>query len=233
MIWWNKLISNVFCTLKLEKLMTAFGKIFRARNNIEDKFFEAVEAAQKTAQKEFEASETIKRAWRRFKQKKQQKKLERSAIIIQKTWRMHHATTIVNVLRAEKYRQERVDFFNKQATKIQKVWRGYYDRKHVFNFAKQKEYLEQVKQTNEKMAHLLEGYYAETNETIARAEFEKEARKQENIALKQHYLVSTSAIPSVFQPPVFNKDAGALSAVENFIRTVNKAKICVPSVGPR
>lgn len=213
--------------------MTSFAKIFRNRNTIEEKFFAAVELAQQNAQKEFESSERIKRAWKNYKLRKQDKKLHNSAIIIQKTWRMYKATLIVRVLRAEKYRQERVDYFNKQASKIQKVWRGYYERQHVFNFAKQKEYLQQVKETNEKMAHMLEGYYADTNEKISRQQFEREARKQENIALKQHHLVSTSSIPSVFQPPAFNKDATALSAVENFIRTVNKAKICVPSVGPR
>jgi hypothetical protein len=80
------------------------------------------------------------------------------------------------------------------------------------------------------MRRELDDHYAITRENEHRAKVERERRRQEENALRSHHLVSTAAIPSVFQPPAFTKDAAAMPAVENFIRNINKAKIFVPSL---
>ena len=137
---------------------------------------------------------------------------------------------LVQCLRVEKARAERVAYFNLMAKKIQKVWRGYDSRRHIFDFYKQREYLAQVAEANERMRRELDDHYAKTNEAELRARFEREKRRQEATALRQHHLVSTSAIPSIFQPPAFTKDAAVMPAVENYIRTVNRAKLVIPSL---
>ena len=208
--------------------MTWYTAILNQRNSLEEKYFKAVEDAQQNAEKEFKASETIRRAWRDYKKRLFQKKRNEAALLIQNTWRMHQATQFVRILRAEKYRKEREDYFNLMASKIQKVWRGYYDRKHIFNYAKQKDYLKSVQEKNDEMLRLLDNHFAETNEEEKRVQFDAEIRRQERKALKEHHLVSTSAIPSIFQPPAFSKDVDDLPPVENFIRTVNRARIFKP-----
>jgi hypothetical protein len=57
-------------------------------------------------------------------------------IKIQKRFRKSLATIAVRCLRVEK---ERIAFFNKMATEIQRCWRGYDFRRHVFDYKKQKQ----------------------------------------------------------------------------------------------
>jgi hypothetical protein len=80
------------------------------------------------------------------------------------------------------------------------------------------------------MRRQLDDHYAVTKENEQRARMEHERRRQEDNALRSHHLVSTAAIPSIFQPPAFTKDSAAMPAVENFIRNINKARIVVPSL---
>jgi hypothetical protein len=75
------------------------------------------------------------------------------------------------------------------------------------------------------MRRELDDHYAMTKENEARTKLEKERKRQEENALRSHHLVSTAAIPSIFQPPAFTKDADAMPAVENFIRNINRAMI--------
>ena len=209
--------------------MAWYREILNQRTAIEENFFKAVEEAQQNAEKEFKAAETIRRAWRNYKKRIFQRKQNEAALLIQNTWRMHQAYRYVNILRAEKYQNQREQYFNLMATKIQKVWRGYYDRKHVFNYAKQQEYFQNVAEKNQEMQRLLDNHFAETNEEEKRVQFENEVRLQEKKALKQHHLISTAAIPSIFQPPACSKDVDDLPPVENFIKTVNKARIFKPT----
>jgi hypothetical protein len=76
-----------------------------------------------------------------------------------------------------------------------------------------------------------------TKENEARTKLERERRRLEENALRSHHLVSTAAIPSIFQPPAFTKDAGAMPEAENYIRNVNhmrirkEARIFIPKGG--
>jgi myosin heavy subunit len=210
--------------------MAAFGQIYRERLQITDKYFSFLQEAQANREKEFNSALLIKRAWRRHRARQDAEHRNRMAIKIQKRYRKYLATIAVRCLRVEKARAERIAFFNKMATKIQRYWRGYDFRRHVFDYKKQKQYLAQVAATNVRMRRELDDHYAITRENEHRAKLERERRRQEENALRSHHLVSTAAIPSVFQPPAFTKDAAAMPAVENFIRNINKAKIFVPSL---
>jgi hypothetical protein len=210
--------------------MAAFGQIYRERLQITDKFFSFLQDAQTKRETEFKSGLMIKRAWRRHRGRQDAEHRNRMVIKIQKRFRKYLATIAVRCLRVEKARAERIAFFNKMATEIQRCWRGYDFRRHVFDYKKQKQYLAEVAATNVQMRHKLDDHYAITRENEHRAKVERERRRQEENALRSHHLVSTAAIPSVFQPPAFTKDAAAMPAVENFIRNINKAKIFVPSL---
>lgn len=211
--------------------MAAFAQFYRDRDTLSDRYFKLIEEAQEKRELEFNAAVKIQRLWRRHRARQERAHRNKMAIIIQKMVRKHQAKVLVQCLRVEKARFERIAYFNLMATKIQKVWRGYDSRRHIFDFSKQQKYLSDVAAANERMRRELDDHYARTNEAERRAKFERQKRLKEEKALHQHYLVSTAAIPSIFQPPAFTKDASVMPAVENFIRNVNKAKIVIPSIG--
>ncbi|OHS96279.1 IQ calmodulin-binding motif family protein [Tritrichomonas foetus] len=213
--------------------MAAFAEFYRHRNSIADKYFAMIEEAQKHRESEFMAAIRIQMAWKAHVRRQKLAKRNKMATIIQRNFRMHQAHILVQCLRVEKAKTERIAYFNAQATKIQKCWRGFDSRRHVFDYHKQQRYLKQVADANEQMRRELDDHYAETNENERREVFKKSKRIQKRNALKQHHLVSTAAIPSIFQPPAFTKDAEAMPAIENFIRNVNKAKLVIPSLGNR
>ena len=210
--------------------MASFAEIHRSRAGIEDRYFAMVEDAQANREKEYAAALTLQCAWRRYRLNCKRRHRNRMATLIQTAFRKHQARMLVRCLRVEKARAERTAYFNLMAQKIQKVWRGFNSRRHIFDFFKQRQYLAQVAEANERMRRELDDHYAKTNEAERRARFEREKRKQEETALRQHHLVSTSAIPSIFQPPAFTRDAAVMPAIENYIRTVNRAKLVIPSL---
>ncbi|EAY22234.1 IQ calmodulin-binding motif family protein [Trichomonas vaginalis G3] len=213
--------------------MASFANIYRNRRNIVNRYFTEIEKAQECREKEYRAALTIQAAWRKYKILKRRKLRNESAIKIQKTWRMFHEGMLFRCLKTEKETEDRNKLFNEKARKIQKVWRGYWERKHVFDFNKQKAFMNDVQKKNEEMELMLDNYYTQTSEAATFAEEEQKSVQDVKKALHTHYLVSTSAIPSIYQPPAFTKDAAAMPAIEQFIRTVNKAKIVVPSIGKR
>ena len=210
--------------------MASFAAFYRSRGQIVDHYFNEVEKVQGLREKEYKAAITIQVAWRRYKLEKRRKERNEKAVIIQKTWRMFRDMMEVRCIKAEQETKKRMEFFNNAATKIQKVWRGYYERKHIFDFKKQQEFLKEVNQKNLEMEKMLEQHFAKTDEAQKVAEENAAAQKEVKKALHTHYLVSTSAIPSIFQPPAFTKDAEAMPGIEQFIRTVNKGKIVKPKV---
>jgi len=209
--------------------MTSYASIYRERNKIVDMFFHEVEEAQLNRQKEFDAAVLLQSVWRRHIVLRQMTILHYNANLIQNIWRRYRAQIEYRCRKVEKETKDRIAFFNQMARIIQKTWRGYDCRRHVFDFYKQKGFLNDVQQKNNEMNKMLDNHYAQTAEM--EKTFKEEASNSKNLqnALKSHYLVSTAAIPSIFQPPAFTKDAAAMPAIEQFIRTVNKARIVIPS----
>jgi hypothetical protein len=205
--------------------MAAFAQIFADRHLIADRYFALIEAAQVHRMREFRAAVRIQLVWRFHRARLRRAHENRMATVIQKRWRKYRARVLVQCLRVEKARAARIAYFTKMATEIQRCWRGYDFRRHIFDCHRQKQYLRGVAATNARMRRELDDHYATTKENEARAKLERERRRQEESALRSHHLVSTAAIPSVFQPPAFTKDADAMPAVENFIRNINRAAI--------
>jgi hypothetical protein len=100
----------------------------------------------------------------------------------------------------------------------------------VFDYKGQQQYLNEITAAGTQMRRQLDDYYAVTKANEQRARMERELRRQEENILRSHHLVSTAAIPSIFQPPAFTKDSAAMPAVENFIRSINRARIVIPSL---
>jgi hypothetical protein len=205
--------------------MAAFSLIYQGRLGLTDRYFSLVEEAQASRVREFQAAIRIQLVWRYYRTCRRRARENAMATVIQKRWRKYRARTLVQCLRVEKARESRIAYFTKMATEIQRCWRGYDFRRHVFDYHKQKQYLQRIAEINVRMHRELDDHYAMTRESEIQTRVERERRREEENALRSHHLVSTAAIPSIFQPPAFTKDAEAMPAVENFIRNVNRAMV--------
>ncbi|EAX85168.1 IQ calmodulin-binding motif family protein [Trichomonas vaginalis G3] len=213
--------------------MTAFGRLFRGRNSIIDLYFKEIDEAEENCEKEFNAAVKIQKIWRDYFQRRNLRRLHEKATLIQSCWRRHMAKFYVMQLREEKYSNERMDFFNEMASKIQKRWRGYYTRTQIFDFYKHQNFIVEQAIKNQQMAQMLDSYYAETSEIQNQKDFNKDIETQRKFALNNHHLVSTFTIPSVFKPKPFVKDEPQVPSLEQYIRSINRQKIVVPSLTPR
>lgn len=95
----------------------------------------------------------------------------------------------------------KLNHFNAMACKIQKQWRGYYIRKYVYNYHSRKRYLEALQVKNDHVRQEL-AEYAENQEVARkRAEEKKEKERKEHEARKNHYLLSTTVMPGIYNSP--------------------------------
>ena len=163
--------------------MAAFAQFYRDRETLSDRYFKMIEEAQANREVEYNAAMRIQKAWRRHRGRQELAYRNKMATIIQKMVRKHQAKTLVQCLRVEKARSERIAYFNLMATKIQKVWRGYDSRRHIFDFAKQQKYLSEVEAANERMRRELDDHYARTNEAERRAKFERQKKRRVRLFL--------------------------------------------------
>jgi len=213
--------------------MTSFGRIYKKQRSIVDEYYEMIDAAEDNREREENAAIIIQKAWRGFIFRKHFGFLNIKSTKIQSTWRMFYCKIFFSVLKERKATTERRLYFDHQATKIQRVWRGYWARTHTFDFYKQQRFLVQQSLKNAEMAQMLENYYSQTNDYDIQKENEKNIRYQENFALRNHHLVSTSAIPSIFTPNTLTEEGEALPAIEQYIKSLNKARIVIPVLTPR
>ncbi len=100
-----------------------------------------------------------------------------------------------------KKHQERLEFFNTNAVAIQRVFRGWLSRRRILDFRKRAVYLTQLTARNEDMRRALVDYEATTAGEVERLETEKQTQHFTALASKLHHLVSTKAIPGVYNPP--------------------------------
>lgn len=213
--------------------MSSFARVYQKRKSIIDEYYEMVDAAEENREHEQKAAILIQKTWRGFFLRKYLAMLNTKSTKIQSTWRMFCSKSLVSVKRGEKATASRCLYYDQQATKIQRAWRGYWARTQIFDFYKQQQFLVQQALKNAEMAQMLENYSSQTNEYDAQKEEEKNIKYQEQFAMKNHHLVSTSTIPSIFSPSTFTKEGESLPAIEHYIRSLNKARIVIPVVSPR
>lgn len=213
--------------------MAAFVALLRNKDSIEDKFYAAVRAAQDERQREYDAAVLIQSVWRRELVLQESSRLSKNATKIQSIVRRFQAQMQFRCLLTETRHEKRVKRFNDMATLIQKTWRGYYSRRTVFDHDKYRQYQVEVTAANEEMRRQLADYNAATAEEEMYQQYERDKAAAVKKALHSHHLVSTANIPSIFQPPGSSKNAAAMPPIEHFIRSVNKARLVIPSLKGR
>ncbi len=99
------------------------------------------------------------------------------------------------------------------AVLVQKVFRGAHSRKYKHDFYARKGYIEEVGRRSEAMRRELQESKEAQIAFLERKAREKADKEFETLAQNFHHLVSTAAIPGVFNPPfAVNSEVRALPA---------------------
>jgi len=120
---------------------------------------------------------------------------------VQRTWRGFKDRKRIRTLLTEAVSRMRLQYYMNTAIKIQKVWRGFYTRKYIYNFYSRKRYLEAIQEKNQAVREEL----AEVAERhIANQTQEQERNLQERVtkwARKNHHLMGTQVQWSIYNSP--------------------------------
>jgi len=127
--------------------------------------------------------------------------LHQSATVLQRHFRGHVDRAVYRQMVKEHLAWMREKYYNEKATLIQKVWRGYYTRKYVFNYYSRKKYLLGLMAKNEAVRQELDQIKRENEEEARQKEGAREKASRLYEARKTHYLISTHQIPGVYASP--------------------------------
>jgi hypothetical protein len=105
--------------------MTSYATIRRARLAVADKYLTLVTQSEENREKEFRVAMLIRRTWKAHRRRQELARRHAMATKIQKTFRRHLARLLIECLRVEDERKQRELYFNRMATRIQSLWRGY------------------------------------------------------------------------------------------------------------
>lgn len=106
-------------------------------------------------------------------------------------------------MKKEKRRRENINimkkmlYYYKYASKIQKIWRGYWCRKKILNFYKRQEYINGIKETSKKIRQELSDYEELRKFNFREIQKEKELLEISRNSKKYHFLKGTKNIPGV------------------------------------
>lgn len=89
-------------------------------------------------------------------------------------------------------------FYHAMASRIQKIWRGYYSRKVLFDYRKRKAYILEVKKKSAEMRSYLQAHELAQRQQQSLQKAQSISQKVEQTAGRMHHLLSTKHIPGVF-----------------------------------
>lgn len=176
------------------------GLMDRSSDVLADIFVKS-EEAEFLRREEYRQAVVIQAWYRGCRSRHYLKELNEKATVIQRIWRGHSARKVWRqMVRLEVYKLKST-FYHGMATAIQRTWRGYFSRKTIHDFYALKRYLVGVEAKNEEMRSRL----LEEKERDDRRRLEEEAalahRRLLMEAKSKHHLISTHAIPGVFNNP--------------------------------
>jgi len=209
--------------------MTHFQKLWDKRlNEVYDAYFTSAREAEAARPREYRACVKIQALFRGYSVRKKLFKEMDAAVNIQRVFRGYITRLDYEKKLKEKERKERMAYFDRNATLIQKIWRGYISRKKVHSYYRRKAYILGVMQKGEQLLvrqkqqqEILEGELKQEKYQVMEAKFKEEAARH-------HYMVSTKAIPGVF---VNTKVAGTAD-LEYYLRVNRNVKSPTKSPPP-
>lgn len=152
----------------------------------------------KTSRIEFYSARTIQSYVRRFIIQRYIKKLNTSAIVLQKWYRGWRGRVLYRHMLKENVDEMYQRHYNKMASIIQKTWHGYLSRRDIFSYYALKAWIHKVQDKNDEVLMTIKANEGELKKQRLE-EFEIEARKWVVFILaKLHHLLRTKAIAGVY-----------------------------------
>lgn len=201
--------------------MNAFQKLWERRiSEVYDAYFASAREAEAARPREYEACVRIQAFYRGYASRKLLHKERDAAKNIQRVFRGYMARLEYEQRLKAKEKRERMAFFDRNATVIQKMWRGYYSRKNIHSYYRRKAYIMGVVQKGEELLvrrkqhqEVLEEELKQEKSAIVEAKFKEEAARN-------HHMVSTKAIHGVF----YSTKVAGTSDLEYYIRANRNTK---------
>lgn len=176
----------------------------------ERKLFERIREAEAMREKETIAAITIQRLWRGYVTRKLLEEFHGEATEIQRVFRGWLGRRFVEQLRRQRQLEAEAAFYSRQAMLIQKVVRGFLSRRrpeHKYNWVRRKRLLQMAEENSEKVQRDTQAELEALEQKLSELREEKTAAAFDSFLKRNHHLVSTGAIPGVFQ-----RTTGAVSA---------------------
>lgn len=195
------------------------AKVINLQMQVSDIFediYESYRIADQFRDIEYNAAVKIQAWYRRIRVKAYLKHLNAAAALVQRYYRGWKGRQRYRETLDKRVREMRKNFFDQKATICQKIWRGYFSRKYIFNYYKRKAYLIAIQHKNEAVLNELKEYKEYTDRQADEKRNIEKYRKMEEKAKREHYLISTKQISGVYNSPY--KPAPA--EMEYLMRTV-------------
>ncbi|KAI9217274.1 hypothetical protein BC828DRAFT_265865 [Blastocladiella britannica] len=150
---------------------------------------------------EYQAAVKIQRCWRRFTLRHWRSHLSLTVTVIQRAFRGFLGRKRLAEILQQRVRTAQRAWYDDMATRVQKVWRGYYSRTRIHSHAARTEYLALLSAKSEAVRAQL-GYYEGLQRNLhARETHAALEREQSRIAARVHHLLGTCGIPGVLAKP--------------------------------
>ncbi|CAF1234925.1 unnamed protein product [Didymodactylos carnosus] len=178
--------------------MAAFIELRRDADDILSQLEHLAKEAERAREDENKASLKIQSVWRGHRVRSYIRLLNRYATVIQAFWRVFKAKRIYRQKLKEHVIHTRLKYYDDNATKIQKVWRGYYVRKYISDYYSRKKYFNVLEQKNEQVRLELHEYREYLDQKGLELRRMKNIQKLEEEAKRTHYLMSTKTCSGVY-----------------------------------
>lgn len=140
----------------------------------------------------------IQRWIRGWVTRKYLKILNQRSLEMQRLWRGYRDRRRVAKMRKELHEERNRIYHDYMATKIQKIYRGWYSRKHFSDFYKRKTYIRSVLEKSTKMMKELDEKEAQNFYELKLQKEREMAEKFASLTANMHHLISTKTQPGVF-----------------------------------
>lgn len=178
--------------------------------------------AKKNEETEKSAAITIQRYFRGYRERKFYLIYKYFLKNIKRQLQLLSSKYLLKKLKEQRVEELTFSYLSDHATKIQKVYRGYYSRKYVHDFYRRKqEILEIDKLTKEKYKNMMVEVESRRQKHLLYEQRIKE-EKIEKVAKNLHHLVSTKAQKGVYNPKIENIIKDQIKKKSKFEKTQKK-----------
>jgi len=181
--------------------MATFLRLWNARHCAVDELATQLRIAEVNKDVEMRAAITIQGIRRGLVTRRRIKSWLKSCIALQRIWRAYLARQTACHMSMLRDKKRALAMWTREATIIQKTFRGFYSRRYAHSYYERQAYLESVKQKDEAVRELSDALADQVHHERETLRIEKQEQEFEELSKDLHHLVSTANIASVFNSP--------------------------------